>query len=68
MVRDPTGEQAKLVWMVGVATVPIVVLGMLLKSRIEEDVRTLYLIASAMIGFGIVMALIDHYAVDAAAP
>jgi undecaprenyl-diphosphatase len=61
-VRDPTGDQARLVWLVGVATVPIVVLGLLLKSRIESDVRTLYLVASAMIGFGVVMAFIDHFA------
>jgi undecaprenyl-diphosphatase len=60
--KDPGGNDARLVWMIGLGTIPIVVLGVLLKSRIENDVRTLYVVASALIGFGVVMAIIDHYA------
>jgi undecaprenyl-diphosphatase len=60
--RDPAGNDARLVWMIGLGTVPVVVLGVLLKSRIESDFRTLYIVASALIGFGIVMAFIDQHA------
>lgn len=60
--RDPAGADARLVWMIGVGTLPIVILGILLKDYIENDLRTLYVIATALITVGIIMAFIDKNA------
>nr|HEX4318582.1 undecaprenyl-diphosphatase UppP [Kofleriaceae bacterium] len=60
--KDPGGHDARLVWMIGLGTVPIVILGVLLKSYVEDDLRSLYIVASALIGVGLVMAYIDQTA------
>lgn len=62
MLRDPSSPDGRLPWLVAVATVPIVILGLLLKKHIETDLRSLYVIASALIVVGIVMAVIDQHA------
>lgn len=60
MFRAPESHDAKLPWMLALGTLPIVVLGLLLKSRIENDLNSLYLIAGALIVVGIAMAFIDR--------
>ncbi|MBA3541449.1 MAG: undecaprenyl-diphosphatase UppP [Deltaproteobacteria bacterium] len=60
MVRDPTGE-GRLPWLIGLGTVPIVIVGLVFKKQIETDLRSLYVIAIALIVVGIVMAIIDHF-------
>jgi undecaprenyl-diphosphatase len=40
--------------------VPIVILGLIFKSRIEQDLRTLWVIAAALVAVGLVMAFIDN--------
>jgi undecaprenyl-diphosphatase len=62
MVQSPHSHDAKLPWMLAVGTVPIVVTGLLLKHRIENDLNSLYLIATALIVVGIAMAVIDYFA------
>jgi undecaprenyl-diphosphatase len=62
MVRDPTGPEGKLPWLLAVGTVPIVVAGLLLKKQIEGDLRSLYVIAAALIAVGILMIAIDRFA------
>ncbi|MDB4956706.1 MAG: undecaprenol kinase [Myxococcales bacterium] len=62
MVQAPQSHDAKLPFMLAIGTVPIVVVGLLLKHRIEHDLSSLYLIAGALIVVGIAMAIIDHYA------
>jgi undecaprenyl-diphosphatase len=62
MVRAPGTPEGRLPWMLALGTVPIVILGLLFKSRIEEDLRTLWVIAGALVGVGIVMAFIDQHA------
>lgn len=58
----PSTPDGKLAWQIAIATVPIVVIGLLFKKHIEEDTRSLYLIAGTLIGIGLVMAAIDHWA------
>ncbi|HEU4728039.1 MAG TPA: undecaprenyl-diphosphatase UppP [Kofleriaceae bacterium] len=62
LVRAPDTPDGRLPWLIAVGTVPIVVVGLLLKRQIEGDLRSLYVIAAALITIGIVMALIDHHA------
>ena len=46
-------------WMIAVGTVPVVVLGLLFKHNIETNLRSLYVIAFAMIGLAVVLALAE---------
>jgi undecaprenyl-diphosphatase len=63
MVRAPSSPDGKLPWLIALGTLPIVVVGLALKKHIETDLRSLYVIASALIVVGIAMAAIDQYAV-----
>jgi undecaprenyl-diphosphatase len=63
MVRAPSSPDGKLPWLIALGTLPIVVGGLALKKHIETDLRSLYVIASALIVVGIAMAAIDQYAV-----
>jgi undecaprenyl-diphosphatase len=62
MVRAPASPDGRLAWQIVVGTVPIVIAGLVLKKHIEGDLRSLYVIASALIVVGIVMAVIDRHA------
>lgn len=62
MARDPFGPEGRLPWLLAAGTVPIVIAGLLLKKQIEGDLRSLYVIAFALIAVGILMAIIDRYA------
>ena len=48
--------EARLGWMMILATVPIVVCGVAFQHQIENDLRSLYVIAGAMIGLAVVLA------------
>lgn len=61
MVKDPTGPEGRLPFLLAVGTLPIVIAGLTLKKHIEGDLRSLYVIAGALIGIGIAMAIIDRY-------
>ncbi|HSN27918.1 MAG TPA: undecaprenyl-diphosphatase UppP [Kofleriaceae bacterium] len=62
MIRAPGTPEGKLPWMLAVGTVPIVILGLAFKKHIEGDLRSLYVIAGALVVIGIVMAVIDQTA------
>ena len=62
MFRDPTGPEGRLPLLIAAGTIPIVVAGLVLKKHIEGDLRSLYVTASVLIGFSLVMLLIDRYA------
>jgi len=62
MLRAPSSPDGRLPWLIAVATVPIVIAGLVLKKHIEGDLRSLYVIATALIVVGIVMAGIDRHA------
>ncbi|OCG73206.1 undecaprenyl-diphosphate phosphatase [Microbacterium sediminis] len=49
-------------WVVIVGTIPIGVLGFLLQEYIRDTFRNLWLVAAVLIGFGIVLGLVDHFA------
>ncbi len=62
MVRAPHSQDGRMAWLIAVGTVPIVILGLLLKKHIETDLRSLYVIAATLITIGIVMAVVDRHA------
>jgi undecaprenyl-diphosphatase len=49
----------RLGWMIAVGTIPVVVFGLLFKHHIETSLRSLYVIASAMIGLAVLLALAE---------
>jgi undecaprenyl-diphosphatase len=62
LVRSPSSPEGRLPLLLAVGTVPIVVAGLLLKKQIETDLRSLYVIAGALIIVGLAMAVIDRHA------
>lgn len=62
LVRSPSSPEGRLPLLLAAGTVPIVIAGLLLKKQIETDLRSLYVIAGALIIVGIVMAGIDRHA------
>jgi undecaprenyl-diphosphatase len=59
-VTAPASREARLLWYLGAGTVPIGVLGLLLKKHITGDFRSLIVVASALIVVGVVMAWADR--------
>ena len=62
MVRSPSSPDGRLPWLIALGTVPIVIAGLALRKHIEGDLRSLYVIAGALIVVGLVMAVIDQHA------
>jgi len=62
MLRAPSSLDGRMPWLIAAGTVPIVIVGLVLKKQIEGDLRSLYVIATALIVVGLVMAAIDRYA------
>src|SRR4051812_28190832 len=55
-------EESRLAWFVGLGTIPIGLLGLLLKKRIEGELRSLYVIAGSLILLAIVLFFIERSA------
>lgn len=53
-------EEYRLGWGIALGTIPIVALGLLLKSRIESEWRSLYVVAFALIGMGAILLLAER--------
>ncbi|CAB4806045.1 unannotated protein [freshwater metagenome] len=53
--------QARMGWLIIVGSLPIIVLGYLGQDIIANDLRSLWLIATVMIVFGIILGLADHF-------
>ena len=51
--------EARMGWMIVAGTIPVVVLGLLFKHNIETTLRSLYVIAGAMIGLAVVLMLAE---------
>ena len=62
LFRAPNTPSGRLPLMIAVGTVPVVVMGLLLKKHIEGDLRALSVIAGALIAIGIAMAIVDRRA------
>src|SRR5262245_35286488 len=63
VLRDRSSPEARLPIYLIVGTLPIVVLGLVFKRFIVGDARSLWVVASALIGVGVVMAIVDRRAV-----
>src|SRR5262245_24421920 len=61
MARDTGSFEARLPWLLAIGTLPIVIGGLVFKKQIEGDLRSLYVVAAALILVGIAMAAIDQY-------
>ncbi|WP_434621008.1 undecaprenyl-diphosphate phosphatase [Arthrobacter sp. A5] len=53
---------ARMGWLVIVGTVPIVVLGILFQNAIESSLRNLWIVATTLIVFGLILAVADAVA------
>lgn len=61
--KVPAGDpDVRMGWIVIIGTIPIGVLGFLLQDYIRDTFRNLWLVAGVLIGFGIVLGLVDRYA------
>jgi undecaprenyl-diphosphatase len=59
ITRGTLTGQTRMGWMIAVGTLPVVVLGLLFKHHIESTLRSLYVVAVAMIGLALVLALAE---------
>jgi undecaprenyl-diphosphatase len=57
---SPTSQEARLVWLLGLATIPLAVAGLALKSYITGDLRRLEVVATALAGVGAILILVDR--------
>ena len=53
-------SDARLAWLIGVGTLPIVIIGYLGQSYIENQLRSLWIIAATLIIFGFLLGLLDY--------
>jgi undecaprenyl-diphosphatase len=58
--KDQTRD-AKLGWLIIVGSVPVVAVGLIFKDAIENQLRSLWVIAFTLIIFGIVLGIADFY-------
>jgi len=59
ITRETLTGKSKLGWMICAGTVPVVVFGLTFKKYIEHNWRSLYVIAGAMIGLAVVLAIAE---------
>ena len=53
-------SDAKLAWLIAIGTLPIVILGYLGQSYIENQLRSLWIIAATLIIFGFLLGFLDY--------
>lgn len=58
-LRETPTENARLGWMIALATLPVMGFGFTLKSWVETDFRSPFVIATATIGFGVLLWIFD---------
>jgi undecaprenyl-diphosphatase len=61
IIRDTLTGKSKLGWMIAAGTVPVVILGLPFKKRIEWMNESLWVMALAMIGLAAVLALAEWF-------
>lgn len=61
LIKRPAvlSPDARLGWLIIIGTLPIAILGLLLKHQIEGELRNLYITAAMLIGFGILLGIAD---------
>ena len=60
-LKEQEKSQARMGWLIVIGSVPIVVLGYLGSDLIENNLRSLWLIATTLIVFGVILGLADKY-------
>jgi undecaprenyl-diphosphatase len=61
--RQPFGTlDSRLAWFVGLGTLPIGILGLLLKKFIEAQLRSLWVMSTSLIVFALVLAVVERLA------
>ncbi len=55
------GQDAKLGWLIIIGSLPVVFIGFAFKDLIENELRNLWVIATTLIIFGILLGLADRY-------
>ncbi|MFO7689223.1 MAG: undecaprenyl-diphosphate phosphatase [Cryobacterium sp.] len=56
-----TDPDARMGWLIIIGTLPIVILGLLFQDEIETVLRSLWITATMLILFGILLGVADHY-------
>jgi undecaprenyl-diphosphatase len=54
-------EHTKLTWLLILATIPAAVIGFLLESAAESNFRSVRLVGTTMLGFGLIMLITEHF-------
>ncbi len=57
---SPTSREARLLWLLGLATLPLAVAGLTLEEYIASDLRRLEVVASALLGVGVILIVVDR--------
>lgn len=57
--RQSMNSDTKLGWLIIIGTLPVVILGLAFRDFIENDVRSLWVIAFTLIGFGVLLGVAD---------
>lgn len=57
--KESMSADARLGWLIIIGTLPVVILGLALRDFIENDVRSLWVIAFTLIGFGLLLGVAD---------
>ena len=57
--KTEMSSDTKLGWLIIIGTLPVVILGLLFRDFIENDVRNLWVIAWTLIGFGLLLGVSD---------
>jgi undecaprenyl-diphosphatase len=58
--EDRAEPEYRLAWLVIIGTIPISVLGLLFKGQIETVARNLWLIATTMVAFGVILGIAER--------
>ncbi len=57
--RLATTQDARVGWMIGVGTLPIVICGLLFKEHIETTLRSLYIMSAALAGVAVLLGIAE---------
>ncbi|MCF8535417.1 MAG: undecaprenyl-diphosphate phosphatase [Rhodoluna sp.] len=57
--NDAAKADAKLGWLIIVGSLPVIIIGLIFKNQIENQLRNLWIVAVTLILFGIVLAVAD---------
>ena len=59
--KSAMSSDTKLGWLIIIGTLPVVILGLAFRDFVENDVRSLWVIAYTLIGFGLLLGMADFF-------